>query len=89
MTPGKIDRQPAYVLHAQPYRETSLLLQVLTPDYGRVTLVARGARRPASALRGGLLPFQPLKLSWFGKNEVRTLHAPTGWAGCRSSPAAP
>jgi DNA repair protein RecO (recombination protein O) len=68
------------VLHAQPYRETSLLLQVLTPDYGRVTLVARGARRPASALRGGLLPFQPLKLSWFGKNEVRTLHA-LDWLG--------
>lgn len=78
--PGKIDRQPAYILHARPYRETSLLLEVLTPDHGRVGLVARGARRPRAELRGLLLPFQPLTLSWFGKNEVRTLHS-ADWQG--------
>jgi len=80
MNPGKIDRQPAYVLHSRPYRETSLLLEVLTPEHGRVALVARGARRPRSDLRGTLLPFQPLALSWFGKNEVRTLHI-ADWQG--------
>jgi DNA repair protein RecO (recombination protein O) len=80
MNPGKIDRQPAYILHARPYRETSLLLEVLTPDHGRLGLVARGARRPRAELRGLLLPFQPLNLSWFGKNEVRTLHA-ADWQG--------
>lgn len=80
MNPGKIDRQPAYVLHSRPYRETSLLLEILTPDHGRVALVARGARRPRSDLRGTLLPFQPLALSWFGKNEVRTLHV-ADWQG--------
>jgi DNA repair protein RecO (recombination protein O) len=80
MNAGKIDRQPAYVLHSRAYRETSLLLEVLTPDYGRLALVARGARRPRSDLRGRLLPFQPLALSWFGKNEVRTLHV-ADWQG--------
>lgn len=80
MNPGKIDRQPSYILHARPYRETSLLLEVLTPAHGRLALVARGARRPRSELRGVLLPFQPLSLSWFGKNEVRTLHA-AEWQG--------
>ena len=80
MNPGKIDRQSAYILHARPYRETSLLLEVLTPDHGRLGLVARGARRPRAELRGLLLPFQPLSLSWFGKNEVRTLHA-ADWQG--------
>jgi len=80
MNAGKIDRQPAYVLHGRAYRETSLLLEVLTPDYGRLALVARGARRPRSDLRGRLLPFQPLALSWFGKNEVRTLHV-ADWQG--------
>jgi DNA repair protein RecO (recombination protein O) len=80
MNPGKIDRQPAYVLHSRPYRETSLLLEILTPGHGRVALVARGARRPRSDLRGTLLPFQPLALSWFGKNEVRTLHV-ADWQG--------
>lgn len=80
MQPGKVDRQPAYVLHSQPYKETSLLVEVLTRDYGRFTLVARGARRPRSDLRGLLLPFQPLQLSWFGKSELRTLHV-ADWRG--------
>ncbi|EEG09074.1 DNA repair protein RecO [Pseudogulbenkiania ferrooxidans] len=80
MSQGRVDRQPAYVLHAQPYRETSLLLDVLTREHGRIALVARGARRPRSDLRGVLLPFQPLLLAWFGKSEVRTLHT-ADWQG--------
>jgi len=61
------------VLHAYPYRETSLLVDVFARLAGRVMLVARGARRPRAALRGVLLSFQPLQLSWYGKGEVRTL----------------
>jgi len=67
------DNQEAYVLHTYPYRETSLLLDVFTRAAGRVTLVARGARRPRSAMRGVLLSFQPVQLGWYGKGEVRTL----------------
>lgn len=78
--PGKVDRQPAYVLHTQPWRETSLLLDVLSRDHGRLTLVARSARRPQSVLRGVLLPFAPLEVAWFGKGEVKTLHA-ADWQG--------
>src|SRR3990172_11704772 len=63
----------AYVLHTHPYRETSLLVDVYARVAGRVTLVARGARRPRSALRGVLLSFQPVQLGWYGKGEVRTL----------------
>ncbi|MBV8680557.1 MAG: DNA repair protein RecO [Aquitalea sp.] len=77
---ARVDRQPAYLLHAQPYRETSLLVEVLTPQHGRFTMVARGARRPRADVRGVLLPFQPLTLSWFGKGEVRTLHT-AEWNG--------
>ncbi|TCP11564.1 DNA replication and repair protein RecO [Crenobacter luteus] len=80
MQPGKVDHQPAYVLHSQPWRETSLLVEVLTRDHGRLTLVARSARRPQSALRGLLLPFAPLTIAWFGKGELRTLHA-ADWQG--------
>ncbi|MGL6072427.1 DNA repair protein RecO, partial [Craterilacuibacter sp.] len=83
MQPGKIDRQSGYILHAQAYRETSLLLDVLTCDYGRVAMVARGARRPRAELRGLLLPFQPLSLAWFGKNELRTLHRAEWQGGVR------
>lgn len=69
----KIDDQPAFVLHAYPFRETSLIVEVFSRDFGRLALLARGARRPRSALRGLLLSFQPLELGWAGKGEVQTL----------------
>lgn len=62
-----------YVLHTYPYRETSLILQVWTEKHGRLGLVAKGARRPKSASRSVLIPFQPLALDWFGRGELRTL----------------
>jgi DNA repair protein RecO (recombination protein O) len=62
-----------YVLHSYPYRETSLLVQVWTQAHGRFAAVAKGARRPRSAARGVLVPFQPLSLAWFGRGEVKTL----------------
>ncbi len=70
----RIQDEQAFVLHSYPFRETSLILEVFSRQYGRVALVARGARRPRSALRGLLMGFQPLQLSWFGKHELRTLH---------------
>ncbi|MCP5269088.1 MAG: DNA repair protein RecO [Zoogloeaceae bacterium] len=69
----RVDAQPAWVLHTYPFRETSLIVDVFTRDHGRVALLARGARRPRSALRGLLLAFQPLELGWAGKGEVQTL----------------
>lgn len=67
------DAQPAFVLHTYPYRETSLIVEAYVRDHGRLALIARGARRPKSSVRGVLLPFQPLLLSWIGKKELRTL----------------
>jgi DNA repair protein RecO (recombination protein O) len=61
------------VLHGRPYRETSLLVELFGLECGRISLVARGAKRPKSPLRGVLLPFQPLYAAWFGKSELRTL----------------
>jgi DNA repair protein RecO (recombination protein O) len=61
------------VLHTYPFRETSLIVEVFSRDYGRVALLARGARRPRSVLRGLLMGFQPLELAWAGKGEVQTL----------------
>ena len=72
--------EPAYVLHARPYRESSLLLELLTAAHGRLGVVARGARRPRSPLRGLLRPFQPLLAAWSGRGELRTL-APAEPAG--------
>ncbi|MDD2916157.1 MAG: DNA repair protein RecO [Gallionella sp.] len=76
----RIQDEPAFVLHSYPFRETSLILDVFSRSHGRLAIVARGARRPRSALRGLLMNFQPLSLSWFGKGEVRTLHS-AEWQG--------
>jgi len=62
-----------FVLHASPWRETSLIVQAFTRDHGQVALVAKGAKRPASALRPALSAFQRLTLSWSGKGEVKTM----------------
>lgn len=70
---SKVDAQPAYVLHTYPFRETSLIVEVFSRDFGRMALLARGARRPRSAIRGLLMAFQPLEIGWAGKGEVLTL----------------
>lgn len=72
---GRRDGEPAFILHRYPWKETSLVLEAFSRQWGRVALVARGARRPASALRSALRAFEPLELSWFGRSELRTLHA--------------
>jgi DNA repair protein RecO (recombination protein O) len=69
----RVSGQPGFVLHSYPYKETSLIIDVFTRDCGRVALVAKGAKRPHSKLRGVLQTFQPLSVSWSGKAEVRTL----------------
>ncbi|MDD4880584.1 MAG: DNA repair protein RecO [Gallionellaceae bacterium] len=76
----KRDHEPAFVLHTWPWRETSLIVETLSRNHGRLALVARGARRPMSSIKSRLLAFQPLELSWFGKGGLRTLHA-AEWQG--------
>ncbi len=67
--------QPGYVLHHWPYRDTSLLVEILTRDYGRIGLVARGAKRSRSRIYGVLQPFIPLIVSWTGRGDLGTLTA--------------
>lgn len=76
----RIDDEAAYVLHTRPWRETSLIVDVLSRHHGRLGLVARGARRQSSSLKARLIPFQPLALSWFGKGGLKTLHG-AEWQG--------
>jgi DNA repair protein RecO (recombination protein O) len=71
--PLRRDDQPAFVLHTFAYRETSVIVEAFTAEHGRIALVARGARRPRSELRGLLQGFQPLLLSWSGQHELKTL----------------
>ncbi len=61
------------MLHSSAWRETSLIVQIFTRDHGNVAMVAKGAKRPYSALRAVLAAFQPLLVSWSGGGEVKTL----------------
>lgn len=69
----RIDLQPAYVLHARPYRDTSLLVDLLTPDHGRITAIARGVRQSKGHKRQLLNPFQRLLVNWQGKSELKLI----------------
>ena len=69
----RVLQQPAYVLHHRPFRDSSQLVDILSPDAGRLALVARGSRSARSRWRGILRPFQPLRLSWVIRSDLGTL----------------
>ncbi len=65
--------EPAYLLHARPYRNTSLLADFFTLNHGRVNGVVRGARGEKSKLRGFVQPFTPLMINWIGHGDLVTI----------------
>lgn len=72
----RIEDQPAFVLHARPWRETSLLVEVLTLDHGRLGLVARGVQGPRKhVLRAALQPLQHIRLTAVLRGELAQLHS--------------
>ena len=80
MATKRISDEPAYVLHRYDWSESSLILEVFTRQYGRIALVARGAKKPSSSFRPILLPLQPLHLAFGGDAEIRTLKS-AEWQG--------
>ena len=80
----RAELEPGFVLHAYPYKETSLIVETFTRRYGRVGLLARGARRPRSAMRGVLLAFHPLRMTWSTSAELGTLMS-AEWGGGQAS----
>jgi len=84
-TDARVNNESGFILHTYPFKETSVVAEVFTRSHGRMALIARGARRPASSLRGLMQPFTPLLLSWFGKSDVKTLHA-AEWQGGLMAP---
>ena len=69
----RVQQQPAYILHHRPFRDASRILDVISEDYGRLSLVARGSRSAKSRLKGLLRPFMPLALSWVQRSDLGTL----------------
>lgn len=71
----RVTQASGFVLHQRDYSESSLLLEAYTRAHGRIGLIAKGARRPSSRLRGVLKPFQALLLSFSGRGELMLLTA--------------
>lgn len=69
----RVYNEPAFILHHRPFRDTSRILDVLSRDHGRLSLVARGSRGAKSRLRGVLRPFLPLQMSWVIRTDLGTL----------------
>lgn len=66
----KQNQQAGYVLHTRPYSESSLLIDVFCRNHGRFMLLAKGARRSKRCLRGMVMPFKPLLISWGGRGQL-------------------
>ncbi|GAB2517735.1 DNA repair protein RecO [Microbulbifer agarilyticus] len=65
--------QPAYILHSRPFRDSSLILDLLTPEYGRISCIAKGARRDKQRRQRALQPFAPLLITLLGRRDLKTL----------------
>lgn len=69
----RVSDEPAWLLHHRPYLDASSILEILSRNHGRLSLVARGSRGANSRLKGILRPFLPLRLSWSSRSELGTL----------------
>jgi len=73
MTRQRVLLQPAYVLHQRAYRNTSAILELFTPEYGRMGVVAKGVRGKKPRYPALLQTFQPLLVSWNQGGELGLL----------------
>jgi DNA repair protein RecO (recombination protein O) len=81
----RIADEPAFVLHRYDFSESSLILEVFTRHFGRIAVLAKGAKRPSSNFRPVLLPLQPLHVAFGGDAEIRTLRS-AEWLGGQVMP---
>ena len=69
----RIQYEPSWILHSRPFKETSKIIDFITQDHGRISLVAKGVRSRKSRLGGILRPFMPLNISWSMRSDLGTL----------------
>jgi len=74
----RITDQPAYLLHRRDWQNSSLILDLMTLDFGRLSLLAKGGKNSKS--RGLYQPFSKLMVSWTGRQELKTLTSIDGSA---------
>ena len=63
----------AFLLHQRPYGNSSVIAEMLTLENGRISVIARGAKKPKSKFFGVLSPFSKLRITYRGRSELKTL----------------
>lgn len=63
----------AYILNRRPFRDSSLLLDIFSEDFGRICCVARPAKKRGKVVKGNTEPFRYLHIQWIGRGDVQTL----------------
>ena len=83
----KVEKQPAFVLRSQSYKETSLLVDIFSRDHGRQKLIVRGAKSAKSGKAAQMQPFAELSLGWQGRSDLKNLTEIDSTPGLLANPA--
>lgn len=70
---SQINTDECFLLHQRPYGETSIISEVFTKKNGKMSLIAKGAKKPKSKFFGYLVPFYKLNITYSGRSELKTL----------------
>ena len=70
---SQINNDNCFLLHQRAYGETSIIADVFTQNSGKISFVAKGAKKPKSKFFGYLVPFQKLNVTYSGRSELKTL----------------
>ena len=76
---NRVTDQPAFILHRKNWQNSSLLLDLLTRDFGRISLLAKGGKNSRS--RGLYQPFSKVAVGWSGRHTLKTLTTIDGVSG--------
>ena len=70
---NSVENDLCFVLHSKPFKDTSAIVELLSQDYGRVSVIYKGVRSSKNTAKSRVLqPFQPLLASWYGKRELKS-----------------
>lgn len=72
---SRSELRTAYVLHPRPYRDSSVLLELLVEGEGRVAAIARLSKKANSARNAILQPFTPISVNLTGKGDLYSLRS--------------
>ena len=70
---SQVNTDECFLLHQRPYGETSIISEVFTKNNGKISLIAKGAKKPKSKFFGYLVPFYKLSITYSGRSELKTL----------------